>query len=130
MPTYDYVCLNCRRRFNLYLSYAEFGKQAVICPHCQSHHIQRRIGRIRFARSADSHLEDLADPSALAGLEDNPRALAKMMRQASTAAGEDLGAEFDEVVSRLESGQSVDEIEKDLPDLGAGDATLPDEDYS
>lgn len=130
MPTYDYICLDCRRRFNLYLSYAEYGRKAVICPHCHGNHVQRRIGRIRFARSADSRLEDLADSSALAGLEDNPRALAKMMRQASTEAGEDLGPEFDEVVSRLESGQPVEEIEKDLPDLGGGETALPDEDYS
>jgi hypothetical protein len=30
-----------------------------------------------------------------------------------------MGPEFDEVVSRLESGQDPEEIERDLPDLGA-----------
>jgi hypothetical protein len=35
--------------------------------------------------------------------------------------GEDLPPEFDEVVDRLESGQSPEEIEKSIPDLG-GDA--------
>jgi len=32
--------------------------------------------------------------------------------------GEEMGPEFDEVVDRLEGGQSPEEIEKDLPELG------------
>lgn len=36
--------------------------------------------------------------------------------------GEDLGPEFDEVVDRLESGQSPEEIEQDLPGLGGDEA--------
>ena len=35
--------------------------------------------------------------------------------------GEEIPSEFDEVVDRLEHGQHPEEIEKDLPDLGAGD---------
>jgi hypothetical protein len=31
--------------------------------------------------------------------------------------GEDLGPEFDEVVDRLEKGQSPEEIESSMPDL-------------
>jgi Flp pilus assembly protein TadB len=44
--------------------------------------------------------------------------MAKMMRQMSSEMGEELGPEFDEVVDRLEAGQSPEDIEKDLPDLG------------
>jgi len=35
--------------------------------------------------------------------------------------GEDMGPEFDEVVDRLERGQSPDDIERDLPDFGEAD---------
>jgi hypothetical protein len=35
--------------------------------------------------------------------------------------GEDMPAEFDEVVDRLESGEDPEQIEKDMPDLGDGD---------
>ncbi len=42
-----------------------------------------------------------------------------MMRDMSRELGEDMGPEFDEVVDRLEKGQSPEEIERDLPDLGA-----------
>jgi len=34
--------------------------------------------------------------------------------------GEALGPEFDEVVGRLEAGQSPEDIEKTMPDLGEG----------
>lgn len=125
MPTYEYRCLDCRRPFSLYLSYSEYGQKEVHCPHCGSAQVQRRIGRIRVARTEESRLESLADPANLADLEKDPRAMGRMMRQMSAEMGEDLGGEFDEVVERLEAGQSPEEIEQALPDLGA--ETSPDE---
>jgi putative FmdB family regulatory protein len=129
MPNYEYRCLGCNRRFEVYLSYSEYGKQKLSCPHCSSEQIQRRIGRVRFARSEESRLENLADPANLAGLEDDPKALASMMRQMSSEMGEDLGPEFDEVVDRLESGQSPDEIEEAIPDLGGAAGGMGDDDF-
>jgi hypothetical protein len=67
-------------------------------------------------------MDSLADPAALAGMEDDPQALGRMMRRMSKEMGENMGGEFDEVVGRLESGQSPEEIEKELPDLGSGDS--------
>lgn len=123
MPFYEFRCLNCRKRFDLFMSYSDYGVKEIRCPYCQSDHVQRRIGRIRVARSDESRMENIADPSALAGLEDDPKALGRMMRQMSSEVGEEMGPEFDEVVHRLESGQSPEQIEKELPDLGgeAGD---------
>ncbi|MFO7624414.1 MAG: zinc ribbon domain-containing protein [Anaerolineales bacterium] len=118
MPTYDYRCLNCNRRFSIFLTYSEYGQKAILCSHCTSQQVQRRIGRVRVARSEESRLENLADPSKLEGLEDDPRSLGRMMRQMSGEMGEDLGPEFDEVIDRLESGQSPEEIEEALPDIG------------
>ena len=121
MPVYEFRCLNCRRRFDISASYNNYDPTSVRCPHCQSSNIQRRIGRIRFARSEDSRLENMTDPNSLAGLEDDPRALGKMMRQMSAETGEELGPEFHEVVNRLEAGQSPEDIEKNLPDLAGDD---------
>lgn len=118
MPTYQYRCLNCHKRFELFMTYSEYGTLPVSCPHCNSSEVQRRIGRIRVARSDESRMENLADPSNLEGLEDDPKALGRMMRQMSNEMGEDMGPEFDEVINRLESGQSPEEIEKAIPDLG------------
>lgn len=118
MPSYEYRCLNCRRRFEVFLKYSEYGTRTIACPHCRSENVQRKIGRIRVARSEESRLENMADPSSLAGLEDDPKALGRMMREMSREAGEDMGPEFDEVIGRLEAGQDPESIERDMPDLG------------
>lgn len=125
MPTYEFRCLDCRKRFDIFLTYDEYGEQEVACTHCKSTRVQRKIGRIRIAKSEDSRLENLAsdfsDPSALEGLEDDPRALGRMMRKMSNEMGEEMGPEFDEVIDRLEKGQSPEDIEQALPDLGLDD---------
>lgn len=119
MPAYEYRCLDCRKRFEVFMSYSEYGTRAVTCTHCGSARVQRRIGRVRVARSDESRLESLADPDNLAGLEDDPRTLGRMMRQMKSELGEDMGDVFDEVVDRLEKGQSPEDIERDLPELGS-----------
>lgn len=125
MPTYQYRCLTCRRPFEIFLTYADYENYKPVCPHCESETVQRRIGRIRIAKSDDRRLEDLADPAALEGLEDDPQALGRMMRKMGSELGEEMPAEFDEVVDRLEKGQSPEEIEQALPDL-ADDAGMGD----
>ncbi len=120
MPNYEYRCQNCKRRFTLFFTYADYGKTAPICTHCGSQDVTRKIGRIRVARSDESRMENLADPSGLAGLDEDPRALGRMMRSMSREVGEEMPAEFDEVVERLEKGQSPEDIEKELPDLAGG----------
>lgn len=127
MPVYQYRCLNCKRRFEIILSYKEYGQKTVLCPHCKSDQVQRRIGRIRIAKSEESRLDALTDPTGLQGLENDPRALGTMMRKMGNEMGEDVGPEFDEVVDRLEAGQSPEDIEKAIPDLEGGAGGMGDE---
>jgi putative FmdB family regulatory protein len=119
MPLYDFICLDCNQRFDIHLSYSEYGNKAVACPHCGSGKVKRRVPRVRVKKSEESRLESLADPSALAGLEDDPKSLGRMMRKMGNEMGEELPPEFDDVVDRLEAGQSPEEIESALPDMGA-----------
>lgn len=128
MPTYPYRCLNCNKRFEIFMTYAEYGTLAVSCPHCGDPNVTRRISRVRIARSTDSILDNLDDPSSLDGLEDDPKAMGQMMRRMGTELGEDLGPEFHEVVDRLEAGQSPEEIESALPDLGESGGGMGDGD--
>jgi len=84
--------------------------------------LERIIGRIRVARSEESRIESLADPSAWGDFdESDPRSMAKMMRKMGNEMGEEMPPEFDEAIDRLESGESPDEIEKSMPDLGMND---------
>jgi len=124
MPTYDFICLDCGKRFDLFMTYSEYGTKPAACSHCGSQNTRRRMTRVRIAKSMESRLDrlgDFSDPSALEGLEDDPQALGHMMRKMGNELGEELPAEFDEVVDRLEKGQSPEEIESALPDLGMDD---------
>lgn len=119
MPDYDYHCLDCERNFSVYRTYDEYGQTPVVCAHCGSENVRRMIGRVRIAKSEDSPMEDLSDPSMWGDIdEDDPKSMARAMRKMGDEMGEEMPAEFDEVVDRLESGESPDEIEKSLPDLG------------
>lgn len=121
MPVYEFRCQDCRRLSRITLSFAEYDNAQTVCPHCQSQNMRRRIGRIAIAKSEDARLDSMMDDSALAALdEEDPKAIGQFMRKMSREMGEDLGDEFDEVVDRLESGESPDEIEKSMPDLADG----------
>jgi putative FmdB family regulatory protein len=122
MPTYDYVCQDCRKRFDMFLSYQEYGVKPVACPHCGSANARRRVPRVRVLKSDEQRLEAMSDPTKLGMLDDDPVALGRMMRQMGSEIGEDLPPEFDEVVDRLEAGQSAEDIESALPDMGLGDS--------
>ena len=120
MPTYDFICNNCEKRFDVFLTFSEYGKKAVHCVHCQSGNVRRRMTKVRIARTEESRIESVAnDFSGFEGIEDDPKALGQMMRKMGSEMGEDLPPEFDDVVDRLEAGQSPQEIESALPDLGA-----------
>lgn len=125
MPRYGFQCQNCGKKFRKFLTYEEYGSVEVLCPYCQSQKLSRLIDKVRFAKSEDSRMESLestfSNPAALEGLENDPVSMGRLMRQmGSEMGGDELGPEFDEVVRRLEKGQSPEEIEKEMPDLGEG----------
>jgi hypothetical protein len=102
-----------------YQTYAEYDTATHTCPHCESTDLTRLISRVAVARSEDARLDALSDPSAFGDLDsDDPRTMARAMRKMSQELGEDLGSEFNEVVDRLEAGESPESIEDSLPDLG------------
>ena len=131
MPVYEYICLNCNKRFDVRLAYDDYGRKKILCSYCSSDQVRRRISRLRLKRSEGSRLAELPDPASLEGLENDPQSLGRMIRSMSKETGEDLGPDFNEVVDRLESGQSLGEIEQSLPDLAESDnaSDVSDEGY-
>lgn len=125
MPTYDFVCNTCHQRFDVFMTFNEYGVKKVFCNHCNSEDVRRRMTKVRIAKSDESRAQNLAeDFMGFENLENDPQALGHMMRKMGSEMGEDLPPEFDEVVDRLESGQSAEDIESAMPDLGkdiAGD---------
>lgn len=121
MPYYDYRCQTCHKPARLFFTYKEYETAKPACSHCGTQNLKRRIGRIAVAKSEDARLDAMADDSMLAGLDgDDPRAMGQFMKKMSHEMGEDLGDEFNEVVDRLEKGESPESIEKSMPDLADG----------
>lgn len=120
MPAYEFRCNDCHKRHEIVLSYAEYDQYQGRCPHCNSVNVSRYIRKVRFTLGDRSRLASLADPANLNALDEDPQALGKMMREMKTQLGaNDLPGEFDEVVDRLESGQTAEQIENDLPELSS-----------
>jgi putative FmdB family regulatory protein len=124
MPIYEYRCHSCRRKVSiLWRSFSEAAAGQPVCPHCGGRDLTRLVSKVAVLRSEESRLDDLADPSSLGDLDENdPKSIARWMRKMSRETGEELGDELNEVVDRLEAGESPEEIEKAMPELGSGDA--------
>jgi putative FmdB family regulatory protein len=121
MPIYEYYCGDCRKRVSVFFrTFAEASDDAARCPRCEGRHLRRLVSRVAVLKSEESRLDAMADPSFMAGLEnEDPRALAGFMRKMSDEMGEPLDADMSEMVDRLERGESPEEIEKSMPEMGA-----------
>ncbi len=127
MPIYEYLCQDCGKRFSVRISYDEYGNVIIRCTACHSQKVQRRIERIRIGHSEEKRLQRIADPAQMDALEDDPVALGGMLRKMKDQMGEEIAPEFDEVVGRLEKGQTPEEIEKEVPEIGAIDSGNSDD---
>jgi putative FmdB family regulatory protein len=119
MPIYEYICFDCRKRVSLFFrSMRAAAEESPRCPDCEGERLRRLVSRVAVMKSEDSRLEEMADPSLMAGLEsEDPRALAHFMRKMSDDMGEPLDPEMNEVIHRLEAGESPDAIDASLPDM-------------
>lgn len=121
MPIYEYRCQDCRRRVSLFFRSFSAIPEEPACPRCRGTNLTRLISRVAVLRSEESHMDDLTDPSGLGDLDENdPKSMARWMRKMSAETGEEMPQEFDEVMGRLESGQTPEEIEEAMPDLADG----------
>lgn len=122
MPIYEYQCQSCGQKARkFWRAFAEIDEGTLECPRCGKKNFRRLISRVAVLHSEDARLENLADPSSLAGLdEEDPKSIARWMRKMSQEVGEEMPPEFDEVIDRLESGQSPEEIEESMPELAEG----------
>jgi putative FmdB family regulatory protein len=121
MPIYEYRCRKCRRRVSIFLrSFGESESAQPKCTHCGHDQLDRLVSRVAIVKSEEARLDAMADDAALADLDENdPKSMARWMKKMASQVGEDLGDEFDEAVDRMESGQSLEDIEEAMPDLAA-----------
>lgn len=121
MPIYEYRCNQCRRKSTIFVPSISTVFEPV-CSHCGSSDVRRLISSFAFLRSEEDRLEQLADPSNFADLDENdPRSVARWARRFGKALGEDLGPEFDEMVDRLEAGEVPEELGGESDENGGED---------
>ena len=110
MPIYEYRCRKCGRRFSV-LTLRVSEKPVTRCDHCGSRAADRLLSRFAMPKSEEARMESLADPSAMAGLdESDPTSMARWMRKMGKEMGEDVaGEDFDQMVDEIESGDAGDE---------------------
>jgi hypothetical protein len=101
-----------------YKTYADYDAATPTCPRCKGTNLTRLISRVAIAKSESSRFDSM-DDSVMDDLADaDPATLGRYMRRMSGEIGEDLGEEFNEVVDRLERGESPEDIEASMPDPG------------
>jgi putative FmdB family regulatory protein len=111
MPIYEYRCEDCGKisEFLLIKSDEIFVPR---CKKCKSKKMSRVLSRVRVARSEESRMESLTDPSKWAGLDEkDPKSIAKWAKRMEKELGEDMDG-MDEALEEeiaLESSEGLDE---------------------
>ena len=135
MPIYEYGCYDCRKRVSVFFrTLADAQNKEPECPNCGGKSLKRLISKVGVVRSEENRLESLADPGNLAALESgDPKELARLMRRMESEMGdeigEDLGGEFEEMVGRLEAGETPESLEASMGGAdsgGGGGQSYPD----
>jgi putative FmdB family regulatory protein len=116
MPIYEYRCADCRRETTV-VTLSVHAAVDPVCRHCGGRNMAKLVSRVAVLRSEESRIEGLADPSSLAGLdEEDPKSVARWMKKMGREMGEETGEDFDEDVDR-----AMDEAEKEKETGEAGD---------
>lgn len=112
MPIYEYRCRKCGTK-STFLTLSVKAALEPACRKCGSPDVFKLVSRVSVARSEESRLESLADPSKLAGVDENdPKSLARWMKRMGKEMGEESGED-------LES--TIDEAMEEAGGEGPGD---------
>ena len=138
MPIYEYFCDQCNVIFNFYSSRANTTKVPA-CPKCGKKELSKQISTFATIGKAKEATDDLLsglDESKMEHAfesmmreaehinEDDPKQMASLMRKFTTQTGVHLGDSMEEAISRMESGEDPEQVEKDMGEL------LNEEDFS
>jgi putative FmdB family regulatory protein len=104
MPIYEYSCRSCKRKMSfLVLTPSSFQP---VCKSCGGIDLEQLYSRFSSPKSEEQRMESLADPTALAGLDENdPASVARWMKKMGKEMGEDVGEDIDQIAE--EAAQEV-----------------------
>jgi putative FmdB family regulatory protein len=99
MPIYEYRCEECGS-LSTFLVLKQEGF-APACKKCGNQRLTKLLSRVAVLHSDEQRMERLAEPSRLGGLDENdPRSMARWMKQMGKEMGEDMGEDFDQIVDQ------------------------------
>jgi putative FmdB family regulatory protein len=108
MPIYEFSCNNCKNMVSVFvrsMSSPVSGK----CDRCGSEDLQRLISRVVVIKSGGD-FDSLDDDRMMAGFdESDPKAMAAWARRMQRDMGEDMGPEFEEMIEKIERGESLED---------------------
>ncbi|HEX4952975.1 MAG TPA: zinc ribbon domain-containing protein [Thermoanaerobaculia bacterium] len=143
MPIYEFYCPDCHTVFSFFSPRVETQRQPA-CPRCGRPELPRRPSAFALVKAgraepeAEEPFGDLDDErmeGAMAsvfeemgeGGEEDPKAMARMLRRFGEVAGMEPGPKMEEMLRRLEAGEDPESLEEELGgDLGEEDAGLDD----
>ena len=121
MPIYEFRCRDCGKKSEV-ITFRVSETVSPTCTKCGSERMDRVPSRVRVRLSEETRMERLADPSRLAGLDENdPKSMARWMKKMSHEMGEDF--EGEDVDSLIDEAME----EESKGGLGTGDASFDDD---
>jgi hypothetical protein len=150
MPIYEYYCPDNRTIYQFYAKTLAQGQQIPRCPDNPQYRMRKLVSAFAITSGGakeepkpdtagapggdpaeDARMEAAmgAMEKEFASVDDNdPKAMARMMRRMSELTGEKIDGEMEEVVRKLEEGADPDSLEEQLGG-GEGDAGGMDDPY-
>ena len=137
MPIYEFYCSSCHTVFS-FLSRAVNTTKRPGCPRCKRRRLERKASAFAISSGrpdsdpSPGQPDDEAMERALGSLareadgldEDNPAAMAGLMRKLYDGMGLRVGPGMEEAMRRMEAGEDPDQIEQDLGELLEGEEAL------
>jgi putative FmdB family regulatory protein len=132
MPIYEFYCPDCHTIFS-FLARSAGGRKRPSCPRCDRPKLEKRVSSFAISKGRSEpageegfpDLDEAGMERAMASLareaegisEDDPRAMARLMRKFYQSSGMPMGEGMAEAMRRMEAGEDPEQIEEELGDL-------------